>query len=137
MRRLFWIGLTGLALCGASRVPAIHNLSPKDADKLLAEGGVLLIDVRTPKEFNEGHIPNAKLVPITELSKRMHELSADKTQPVLVYGGSDARSAKAAHTLYRNGFKDVYNLSGGLRAWIAAQKPIQIQAPNGNQATAH
>jgi rhodanese-related sulfurtransferase len=131
MRRLFWIGMAAVALCGASHVPAIHNLNPRDADKLLAEGGVLLLDVRTPKEFNEGHIPNARLFPIADLSRHLNDLPADKTQPVLVYCSSGVRSAKAAHTLYRNGFKDVYNLAGGLRAWIAAQKPIQVPVPHG------
>jgi rhodanese-related sulfurtransferase len=133
MRRWFWIPLAAITLCGARSV-AIHNVSPADADKLLAEGGVLLLDVRTEKEFQEGHIPSAKLMPITTLSKSMTEIT-DKTQPILVYCGTGTRSAKAARLLYREGFKDVYNLSGGLRAWTAAQKPIQIQAVNGKTSS--
>ena len=126
MRRRWGIGLAAFLVCGASRVPAIHNVNPADAEKLLAEGGVLLVDVRTPKEFEEGHIPNAKLFPLTELSQRLNELPSDKTQPILVYGGPGNRSSKAARMLYRNGYKDVYNLSGGMHAWIAAQKPIKV-----------
>jgi rhodanese-related sulfurtransferase len=101
-------------------------LNPADAERLLAEGGVLLLDVRTPREYQNGHIPSAKLFPITELSKRRAELPSDKTQPILVYCGTGIRSSKAAHLLYERGYKDVYNLSGGLRAWAAAQKPIQV-----------
>ena len=86
----------------------------------------MLLDVRTPKEFQEGHLPNATLIPTTELSKRLNELPADKTQPILVYCGTGIRSSKAAHMLYRSGYKDVYNLSGGMHAWIAAQKPITV-----------
>ena len=126
MRKFFWIGLAAFTLCGASRVPAIHNLTPKDAEKLLAEGGVLLIDVRSEKEFNQSHIPNAQFFPLLGLSNHVQELKADKTQPVLVYDASDGNSLKAARVFYRNGYKDVYNLSGGMRAWIAAQKPIKV-----------
>jgi len=125
------MAFAALALCGASRGVAIHRLSPTDADKLLAEGGVFLLDVRTPKEFQDGHIPSATLFPVTELSRRLNELPKDKTQPVLVYCSNGVRSAKAARTLYREGYRDVYDLSGGLRGWIAAQKPIQISPPAG------
>jgi rhodanese-related sulfurtransferase len=131
MRRVLAISLAAFTLCGASRGVAIHRLSPSDAEKLLAEGGVLLLDVRTPKEFQDGHIPSAKSFPMTELPKRLKELPKDKTQPVLVYCGTGIRSAKAARILYGEGYRDVYDLSGGLRAWIAAQKPIQITPPNG------
>jgi rhodanese-related sulfurtransferase len=129
MRRTLAILLATTAFCGASRGVAIHRLSPADAEKLLAEGGVLLLDVRTPKEFQDGHIPSAKLFPVTELPNRLNELPKDKTQPILVYDGSGVRSAKTARILYREGFRDVYDLSGGLRAWIAAQKPIQVSVP--------
>jgi len=131
MRRFFVIVLATAALCDASRGVAIHRLSPADADKLLAEGGVLLLDVRTPKEFQDGHIPSAKSFPMMGFSERLKELPKDKTQPVLVYCGTGIRSAKAARVLYGEGYRDVYDLSGGLRAWIAAQKPIQIAPPHG------
>jgi rhodanese-related sulfurtransferase len=129
MRRLFWIAISGFLLCGAARNLSIHNVPPKDAERLLAEGGVLILDVRTPKEFQGGHLPNAKLMPVQEISRRLSELPTDKTQPILVYCGTGIRSSKAAHILYRNGYKDIYNMAGGLHAWIASQKPIQIPPP--------
>ena len=129
MRRLLAVILAAFALCGASRGVAIHRLSPADAEKLLAEGDVLLLDVRTPKEFQDSHIPSATSFPMTELPHRLHDLPKDKTQPVLVYCGTGVRSAQAARVLYREGYRDVYDLTGGLRAWIAAQKPIQVATP--------
>src|ERR1017187_1032418 len=110
MRRLFAMSWAAILLCGASRSLSIHNVSPTDADKLLAEGGVLLLDVRTQKEFQDGHIPSAHLIPLTDLPRRMTEIT-DKTQPILVYCGTGTRSAKAARLLYREGYKDVYNRS--------------------------
>ena len=127
MRRYLWVGLAALALCGARKISAIHNVRPADAEKLLAEGGVLLLDVRTTQEYQDGHIPNARLMPITEFSKRLNELPSDKTQPILVYCAAGVRSSQAAKILARNGFKDIYNLTGGIRAWIADLKSIQVK----------
>ncbi|SRR5258706_15755586 len=127
MRRFLWIGMAAFTLCGAARNSPIHNVHPGDADRLLSEGGVLLLDVRTPQEFREGHIPSATLIPITEFNQRLKELPADKTQPVLVYCTVGARSSKAAKILAHSGYKDIYNLTGGIRAWIADQKPIQVK----------
>jgi len=135
MRRYFWMILAAAALCGAARNLSIHNIPPSDAERLVAEGGVLILDVRTPKEYEGGHLPGAKLFPILEMSKRISGLPADKTQPILVYCGTGVRSAKAAHALYRNGYRDIYNLIGGLRAWVAAQKPIQVPVPNGKTSS--
>src|SRR5882724_2260965 len=117
MRRLLAMNVAFIVLCGASRGVAIHRLSPADAEKLLAEGGVLLLDVRTPKEFQDGHIPSAKSFPMMGFSERLKELPKDKTQPVLVYCSNGVRSAKAARILYGEGYRDVYDLSGGLHAW--------------------
>src|SRR5258708_13105459 len=128
MRKQFWLALAAVGLCGAGRNLSIQNVRPADAERLVAEGGVLILDVRTAKEFQGGHLPNATVLPVQEISKRIRELPADKTQPILVYCGTGIRSSQAAHLLYRNGFKDIYNLSGGLRAWVADQKPLQVSA---------
>ena len=131
MQRLWktGLGLGVVAVCCAGRGVAIHRLNPQDAERLLAEGGVVLLDVRTPKEYQNGHIPNAQLIPLRELEDRLKELPKDRTLPVLVYCSNGDRSAKAARLLYDTGRKDVYTLIGGLRAWVAAQKPLQVASP--------
>ena len=121
--------VAALAICCAARGAAVHRLNPQDAERLLAEGDVYLLDVRTPKEFENGHIPNAQLIPLRELEGRLKELPKDRTQPVLVYCSNGDRSAKAGRLIYDSGRKDVYTLTGGLRAWVAAQKPLQVAAP--------
>ncbi len=126
MRRVFPLLLAALFLCGGRRVPAIHAVNVSDAEKLIQDVGVFLLDIRTPEEFQQGHIPGANLIPMAQLTERLKELPKDKTQPILVYCRNGDRSGRAAQLLYQSGRKDIYNLSGGLRAWAAAQKPVQI-----------
>ena len=94
----------------------------------------LVLDVREPGEFKEGHLPGAMLVPRglleiradAEHPKREAALE-DRERPVITYctGGSGARSALAAQTLERMGFTNVACLDGGLDAWSAAGKPVE------------
>jgi len=79
------------------------------ADKIKA--GALVVDVRNPGEYKEGHYKNAKLVPVSEIGNRIGELG-DKSKPVVVYCASGARSAMAAKILRANGFVDVTNAGG-------------------------
>jgi rhodanese-related sulfurtransferase len=125
MKRFFYLVLAALALSGASGHLPIHNVKPGDAEKLLAEGGVLLLDIRTPEEFQAGHIPSARPCPLLGFSKHLKELPSDKTQPVLIYDATGARSFQAAKVLAEHGYKDLYSLSGGIRAWTAEQKAIE------------
>ena len=127
--------VAALIFCSAARSVAIHRLSPQDADKLLSEGGVFLLDVRSQEEFQNGHIPSAVAIPLKDLPRRMKELPRDRTQPILVYCNTGDRSGRAARLLYNEGRKDVYVLLGGLRAWTAAQKPIQVPLPDGKAAS--
>lgn len=74
-----------------------------------------LLDVRQPKEYENSHIAGAKLIPVGELDRRLDELDPDK--PAIVYCAIGGRSRIAAQMLSGKGFKEVYNLSGGIRAW--------------------
>lgn len=76
---------------------------------------VTVLDVRQPGEYRRGHIPGAKLIPLTDLSDRLRELNPAK--PTIVYCAVGGRSRVAAQMLSGNGFEEVYNLSGGFKAW--------------------
>ncbi|MBC2737633.1 MAG: sulfurtransferase [Desulfobacteraceae bacterium] len=80
-----------------------------------------LLDVRQPKEYEAEHLPGAKLVPLPDLGERIAELDAAK--PTLVYCAIGGRSRIAAQMLASKGFKEVYNLSGGIKAW-ASKKAV-------------
>ncbi|MEW6433603.1 MAG: rhodanese-like domain-containing protein [Myxococcota bacterium] len=87
--------------------PDVHH-------RRLVANGALLLDVRSPSEFHEGHLPRAKNVPLSELRWRLHELGPTR-RPVVVYCRSGNRSSQAAAMLCEAGFP-VRDL-GPISAW--------------------
>lgn len=83
------------------------------------EGAVTLLDVRQPKEYAQGRIPGATLLPLPELLNRIGEVDSQK--PVIVYCAIGGRSRVAAQMLQGQGFQEVYNLKGGIKAWEGAK----------------
>lgn len=79
------------------------------------EGAFTILDVRQPAEHEAAHIPGAKLIPLPELHNKAKALVADR--PIIVYCAIGGRSRVAAQLLSGLGFKKVYNLKGGIRAW--------------------
>lgn len=80
-----------------------------------SEGTYTLLDVRQPGEYEEDHIPGAKLVPLGDLKEGTQDL--DPAKPTLVYCAIGGRSRVAAQLLSGRGFQEVYNLSGGIKAY--------------------
>lgn len=78
-------------------------------------GKFTLLDVRQPKEYKIEHIPGAKLIPLGDLDGRIGEI--DPESPTIVYCAIGGRSRVAAQMLAGKGFREVYNLSGGIKAW--------------------
>jgi rhodanese-related sulfurtransferase/rubrerythrin len=83
------------------------------------EGTYTLLDVRQPWEYEEDHLPGAKLVPLGDLQEGTQSLNPEK--PTLVYCAVGGRSRVAAQLLSGRGFKEVYNLSGGIKAFRGAK----------------
>lgn len=80
--------------------------------------GSIIIDVRTPEEYNSGHLVNAELLNIREPQVFMEGISAlDKTKSYFVYCRSGARSAQACQLLKHQGIENCYNLLGGILEW--------------------
>jgi rhodanese-related sulfurtransferase len=82
----------------------------------------LVIDVRQPEEFRQGHISGAKLIPLNELHKRMDELP--KGREIVCVCASGSRSSSAAKILMKEGYT-VFDMSGGMIAWRRAKLPVQ------------
>jgi phage shock protein E len=89
---------------------------PEAARKMIA-GGAVVVDVRTPDEFGEGHLPQATNIPIQDFAQRIAEVDAlagnDKARPIVVYCASGNRSGKAKQQLEAAGYTQVVN-GGGL-----------------------
>lgn len=85
---------------------------------------LVILDVRTQAEYETGYIKGAVLIPVAELEGRLNEL--DKERQTLVYCKSGRRSATASEILVENGFQKVYNMEGGILAWMDAGYPIVL-----------
>ena len=96
------------------------SINAKKAIEYIGAEKPFILDVRTPNEFYEGHVPGATLIPVQQLADRVNEIEDHKNSPVFVYCRSGNRSIVAAQILIRNGFKKVYNLKGGIREWQKA-----------------
>lgn len=105
-------------LLGGHSVPEV---TPEEARRR-QQAGALIVDVREPEEWRTGHIPGAVHVPLGELSARLGEF--DPEQEMILVCRSGNRSAHATMLLQQAGFRQVYNLAGGLIAWGRQQLPL-------------
>ena len=90
----------------------IKQLSAKELEQ---RKGMVLLDVRTDQEYEQGHIPGAVHIPLSDIGDRIKKLKKDKE--LVVYCQSGNRSIWAIKRLMGMGYKNLYNLKGGYRAW--------------------
>ncbi|NMD71220.1 rhodanese-like domain-containing protein [Bacillus sp. DNRA2] len=91
------------------------SITSDKAKDLLAKGNVVIIDVRKPEFFLEAHIPNAQNIPLDGLEARLAEL--DNSGTYLMVCKTGKTSETASELLAKNGFNNLFNLSGGMDAW--------------------
>lgn len=102
-----------------------HKLiSTTSAVALLNAEGTLVVDVREPQEFAEGHIEDARHMPLGKLEERISELAQNKDTPIIVTCQQGTRSSQACKTLTKHGFSQVYEMRGGMLAWGDSHFPI-------------
>lgn len=101
----------------ASQTNLQRTIEPADLAEVMSNVTLrpFLLDVRNPDEWEKGNIPDATLIPLPELHKRLNELPRDR--PIIVHCQHGARSAKAAATLDAFGFTSVHDLAGGYARW--------------------
>ncbi len=100
----------------------IRHISPEEAVHIIEKdtnNDVIVLDVREPHEFNgnNGHIKDAQLVPLRFLPLKAKELEHHKDKKIIVVCCSGRRSYTASSILKRHGFKNIYNLKGGMILW--------------------
>ncbi|MDG1528908.1 MAG: rhodanese-like domain-containing protein [Polaribacter sp.] len=118
----------GLISCNSQekKETSFVNVNVEEFQKLISTKGAQLIDVRTLGEYNSGHLKNALLIDYMSSDFKSKAFKGiDKSKPVLLYCASGGRSAKSAKMYKEAGFKKVYNLVGGFRAWKAKNLEIE------------
>jgi hydroxyacylglutathione hydrolase len=121
-----WV-TAGLPAQALTQVP-VHELNQR-----LPPRDFQLLDVRTPPEWDEGHLPGARNRFLGELPRKLKDLDRDK--PVLVYCGSGYRSSLAASILQTGGVTAAANVPGGYQAWTAAGFPTVITPEAGKKSS--
>jgi hydroxyacylglutathione hydrolase len=142
-RQLLRVGFTNFAGClkggmeawvtAGLPVAGLAQLPVPELNKLLPPGDFQLVDVRTPHEWDEGHLPGARYLFLGELPDKLGDLNPDK--PVVVYCASGYRSSLAASLFQARGFRNVQNVPGGYTAWTAAAFPVVKPANTNRKAS--
>lgn len=109
----------GLIGCGAKEKKSkdgYQKISPEEAKEMIDQGNVTVVDVRTPEEYEEGHIEGALLIPNEEIDDTAPDELPDKDAVLLVYCRSGRRSKIASEALVKIGYSRVYDF-GGIIDW--------------------
>lgn len=117
-----------IPLSAADKPPVpkgVKNVGVEEFDKLRTEKNAVVLDVRTEKEFKEGHIPGAVNLDVNapDFARKVAALDKDKTY--LVHCASGRRSLKACGVMDQSEFKKLVNLEEGFSAWSKAGKPVE------------
>ncbi len=115
--KILWgvVAVLGIFLA-VQQLQAADGVDVKQA-QIMSKEGALLLDVREPEEFSAGHAPNAKLIPLGQLSARLQDIATYKDKPIVVICRSGRRSGIAVGQLQSAGFTQVSNVQGGMQSW--------------------
>ncbi len=103
----------------------VKHVKAEEAAKIIADGGVIVVDVRTADEFQEGHINGAKNIDIMSDDFEKELAKLDKTKPVIVHCQAGGRSTRALPVFQKLGFKELIHLDDGFGGWQDAGKPVE------------
>jgi rhodanese-related sulfurtransferase len=124
MKKLIAIMASVLLLAGCSNSSTATDLSVSEFSSKVTEAGIITLDVRTPGEFNEGHIEGAQLIDFQSGNFENEIATLDKSKTYAVYCRSGNRSGQAVKVMSDAGFTSVYNLNGGVIDWAGAGLPL-------------
>ncbi|RMG44854.1 MAG: rhodanese-like domain-containing protein [Candidatus Dadabacteria bacterium] len=112
MKNLITILFTSLLCLSANAYASGTDKVAADEAWNKIQHGALLVDVRTPKEFQSGHIEGAVNIPHTEITKKIAELEKNKEREIVLYCRSGKRAGKALEALKQLGYQHVVNAGG-------------------------
>ena len=119
VKSMFFLLLLAVAACSNAQTKneVAKDVTVTEFAELIEKGKGLLLDVRTPEEFNKGHIKDAKIINYYDEDFDAQIEKLDKDKPVYVYCAAGGRSGKTMNLMKEKGFKEVYNLLSGYGAW--------------------
>ena len=126
MKKLIAIMASVLLLAGCSTSSTATDLNVSEFSSKVTEAGIITLDVRTPGEFNEGHIEGAQLIDFQSGNFENEIATLDKSKTYAVYCRSGNRSGQAVKVMSDAGFSNLYNLNGGVIDWANAGLPLVI-----------
>ena len=103
----------------------IKEISPQDAAAKSQSGNAVIVDVREKDEWDEEHIPDAVHMSRGTMELDIEEKIPDLNQTIITHCGGGGRSALAAESLQKIGYKNVRSMAGGFKAWKAAGLPTE------------
>ncbi len=123
----------GIVSCGNSQTQEkegakaiAKNIDTNEFESMMSsKKDVVVLDVRTPEEVAAGVISGSTHLDIYAPNFKSTLEGMDKTKPVMVYCAVGGRSGQAMKMMKKMGFEEVYNLSGGIRAWQSEGKPVK------------
>jgi rhodanese-related sulfurtransferase len=127
LAKYFFIAVATLLATTATFAADVVDIK---ADAILERARTLdesfvILDVRTPEEFAEGHVPGAINISHDQLANRITELLGDQNKDVVLYCRSGRRAALAADVLKAKGFNHLLHLDGDMQKWVAEKRPIE------------
>lgn len=123
-KRIVIVTAVWLFIAVATGLAAVaRSIGPEDAAAMIRQRPeVYLLDVRTPQEYRQAHLADARLIPIDQIERRIAEIP--KGRPIVVYCAVGSRSAQVFSFLARQGYAEVYNLDGGIVGWMQRGYPV-------------
>lgn len=122
---LFFISFL-FANCNSSQAQSaqIKRIGNQELQQILESKEVHLIDVRTPNEYNQGHLMNATLIDFMQSDFKEKISKLDKSKPIIVYCAVGGRSQQSLSILESAGFTEIYDLKRGIRGWLSEGLPV-------------
>jgi rhodanese-related sulfurtransferase len=120
---ILYIVLFTVVACTSGETAKV-TLAPKDFSQQLQSQQGVLLDVRTPEEFEEAHLPDARNIDYKSDSFEASLGQLDKSKTYFVYCKAGVRSEKAVEAMQKMGFSAVYHMDGGIEAWKKEGLPL-------------
>jgi phage shock protein E len=125
VRRLPLI-VAAFAIASLALAAEPQRVEPRGVSERIAwsDRSLVLLDVRTPAEYAEGHLPGAINIPHTELASRVSELLEARDRDIVVYCRSGTRAEQALGVLKEAGFNRLFHLDGDYKRWSEEKRPV-------------